>query len=858
MRVNYKFRTPTDARPAPLPAGVELQTLELFWRPNVASPSFPGDVTTEYHIYRSFEQRLFRVFETPEWSTPQPATGMPPTVGEARSLPDGPDTDTEPDDPDLVLLGTVAHGPGDANGELSFEDTSFFTAQNQGRTVAYSVRAVRKTQPSLPTLPVCEVKSVLSGAVFGTLRNYRGPAAPIAYVDINCSFPAVRHKNYATNNVPPVPDQLRRYLQLICQRRDTRVLWAQFHIPASGPDPAVTVGPLYFGAGEMSVSVELPFDNHEDANKRTITCTVGTARGREAAFLSVAVAAYNTATAGQSLQSGWPSAGSRGVHTFEAAELNTAELDATDPLHATKLGPEVPVTFPRRQESLAANVFGFVALPDFAWMLVSTPGRLIGSGLVRPFGTVAFVDPEVEGVQALPDYFARQILVDFANANCFHSPTIRRPGDVRPANIPIHLFLTPRSREYRIYRSVDNGPLTMIAQGKGIYDSSPLAINEIIRQDDGVPPDACEAVYFGQVLDGDANGSPLVKIASIKLRGPLAPPTLGAIQPMGDALTPTAQVSWSNQSAATERFAVCFTPRTGPLPTNPVNTERVTGLARRYRLQGNDGSTVEVTSGARDMTNKIGSAALGAGPVFQLSYPVAVGVTYDVWLVGIGCTGDESEPSRVGTFVWRPEVPGPESLRWPLQPLPGEGVPFHPLMQLVRMSDGALIQPQMPLNGSQVGVRIGRIGVSKNNFTGTVGNYIFRPSGNRFEGFPDPNLYLFTMGEAPLRTALPCVLYRRQEVSASFPQVSGDVIQVTPKVEKIAFESVVSLGVPGASFKDPHVVPAAHPVEDNYVDLYLLDRRPAQRGAKYSYWLVRFQENGELDSTIDLGTIELP
>jgi hypothetical protein len=179
-------------------------------------------------------------------------------------------------------------------------------------------------------------------------------------------------------------------------------------------------------------------------------------------------------------------------------------------------------------------------------------------------------------------------------------------------------------------------------------------------------------------------------------------------------------------------------------------------------------------------------------------------------------------------------------------------------MTLQWMKDPAF-GTQMPAHGSVVGVRIGRIITGKNDFKpGNGGTYIFAPqAGSRYLNNPDPNLALFSESRARNLTPLPAVLYRVQETNAAFPNVSGDVIQVSPRIERIAWRKTGPSNNE-AEFMDPHVIPGSMLSDDNNVDLFLLDRRPVQRGAKYRYYLTRFEPNGEIDTIFDLGTIDIP
>jgi hypothetical protein len=121
---------------------------------------------------------------------------------------------------------------------------------------------------------------------------------------------------------------------------------------------------------------------------------------------------------------------------------------------------------------------------------------------------------------------------------------------------------------------------------------------------------------------------------------------------------------------------------------------------------------------------------------------------------------------------------------------------------------------------------------------------------------------------------LPAVLYREQVANAKFPTVSGDVIQVSPMMEQIAYQSpriVNNQQRPGLTIWDPHIgivsskyrpfiIGAPNEGAASYfIDLYLLDTQPVQKGAAYRYSLVRFSAtNGEIEEVIPAGTVTIP
>jgi len=117
----------------------------------------------------------------------------------------------------------------------------------------------------------------------------------------------------------------------------------------------------------------------------------------------------------------------------------------------------------------------------------------------------------------------------------------------------------------------------------------------------------------------------------------------------------------------------------------------------------------------------------------------------------------------------------------------------------------------------------------------------------------NPMDFLFPNTLIPEQTAMPFVVYRYQIPSQLFPNVSGDVVQVTPLMETIAY------GVNDVTtIFDPYVA-----VDRDYDygvwGLYVMDTQPVVRYASYQYLLVRFdEETKEMDRVIPAGTITIP
>jgi hypothetical protein len=85
--------------------------------------------------------------------------------------------------------------------------------------------------------------------------------------------------------------------------------------------------------------------------------------------------------------------------------------------------------------------------------------------------------------------------------------------------------------------------------------------------------------------------------------------------------------------------------------------------------------------------------------------------------------------------------------------------------------------------------------------------------------------------------------------------VSGDLIQVTPLMEKIALAERNGTGGVYMAVKDPFVriVGQSFPVPTYYI--YLLDTQPVVRRASYAYVAVRFGRDGEISSVHPLPAV---
>ena len=116
---------------------------------------------------------------------------------------------------------------------------------------------------------------------------------------------------------------------------------------------------------------------------------------------------------------------------------------------------------------------------------------------------------------------------------------------------------------------------------------------------------------------------------------------------------------------------------------------------------------------------------------------------------------------------------------------------------------------------------------------------------------------------------LPAVLYRQQVANTLFPEVPGTVVQCSPLMTRLSLESASGdlrlrdpfIGVTGVNITSAtNFTPLSGTAPGTITKLYLhlLDTKPVLSGARYQYWLVRFQPNGEPAETVDAGQIDVP
>jgi hypothetical protein len=403
----------------------------------------------------------------------------------------------------------------------------------------------------------------------------------------------------------------------------------------------------------------------------------------------------------------------------------------------------------------------------------------------------------------------------------------------------IVITLTPGTKEYRLYRRVDHGPLTLIKQAPADFDDAA----QVPVVDPDMPANAAILCYYGQLFDEHGNASPLALLDEcIEIKLPTAVPMLAPLEALGDTSAPKMRIRWFCPPYGVDRFEVSIANNLGVMAATisadlgPQTTNRL----KQFQISG----TTFTNLFHLYRTPRVGPA-FGNGAIFEAVVNMSLGLTYDVMVAAVGADGSVNEDSNAERFRWSaPVLVGPD-VPWPARPLPDFNV-FNAGLRAVRLPD--FFYPG-------VGVRIGAF---PRRFVYGQTEKPEDPSRLREHLDPMSLLYTNKLGQ-PI---FPVALYRLQWPSAEFPQVSQDIVQVSPLMEDIAHEFAIESGTPVTRLHDPFVRAGAGiggqaGTVGEEGALYLLDTQPVIAGAAYVYLLVRTTDRGEILEVVPSNAVEV-
>lgn len=744
----------------------------------------------------------------------------------------------------------------------SFLDTTPGALTDPNLTnVWFTIRAVSES--------ACDpLLSTHSPPAWGVMRHREGPAATTGELLGSCGTPVVMFQNFVTNVINA--DTQTWNFRLTCTRRDRGIAWVQFNITnaVAGVSTNVdTIGPVYFPPDEDVAALDYPV-SAGDAYTHTfrIGCTVGTY------YDQVSAAANCTLTAPVP-----PNQQREAI--FFAGQLLTTALSSSDPL-LNKLNNGNSTCY--SAVNVIPDASGMVSmqfLPGPLPLLVQaqTNNTWFDVAVVRPDSNlVYFVSYPACLIGPLPPFRGCVLNLPANDANCDqHVARAADNGAVAP--VRVRFKLTPRTREYRVYRRAGDGPLTLFAQGAAVYD--PANPNKLVEsKDEAMPPSPTRLCYFVQTLDEHGNGSPLAFIGCKEVKPAKLPrPVLAEPAAAGTINSPQVVLNWFCPTAGVARFQFKIHRTDPPTPAAASGfASTALNLYSPYNRQVSYLGLNKKKKAARQLFSEAHLTGLigpgfGPGPQFTLTASVVANATYEISVAAVDGQGKVGPGSELWQFTWTPPVvqatvPWPARTTPPVRDFdstsPGDTVlPYAPRVQAKVFYNvaGTAVNPRYP-----VGVRIGELLETHNEAVSNAqteynDEYVDYYTFSLLSADPNAGVFRSRGGARAGQSLLPIVLYREQLTNALFPRVSGDITQVSPLVERVPWKyeqqgQTIYPSIPDRLFAGQYESYGL----DGYYFFYVRDLQPVQRGAKYRYYVVRFNAQREVEETIPAGDVELP
>ena len=710
---------------------------------------------------------------------------------------------------------------------------------------------------------------------WGVLRERFGPVATTGQIIGSCGTPAVVFENFNNITNAGPPDTSHWNYRFTCQRRDPGTAWVEFLVTNEYGE-GQTLGPVYFPPSGDTVQVDYSPSIVGTNAPATVECLAGSFYGL---MSSPAVVSFTSVSASHV----------RLESVFLAGQLMLTSLKSGDPLLA---GPGL------YKRCLPGN--GAKAYPDGTVRMsfdTGSPGPLLVQAESGGITYIAWLDVGVamRGADGLFSvYYPACLLGSLPN---FRGCEINLPGDGTcsghisrgdgngPVNpIQISFVLTPRTHEYRLYRKVDEGPFTLIAQSAATYDASD-PFRTILRTDDTMPPSAARLCYYVQLLDEHGNGSLMTLLGCKDVKPASLPrPVLAQPQAIGGNSNPQVTLTWFCPTSGVYRFQVMIQradhPGGGvPLGFSGVQLLPLLTYNTAASYLGLLHNPLDLAQFDAALLTPPAGPAFGPGPQFTLTASVLPNVPYHISVAAMDDEGNAGEPSQVWNFTWKPTKPLP-IVPWPARPLPPVNefddttVPSLPLEYQPR------VQAVLFRNGNNqldqtypVGIRIGDTSqFSSTPYNIGTTNFLTYQVTAPFGAVPlppgpaiNPNTLIFRrVSQNPGRNGeslLPIAVYRQQIANTNFPRVSGSLTQVTPLLEQLAYgvSPPINSSTYIVTIYDRLIAGGYELLDDrDWEFLYLRDQQPVLLGASYQYFVARFNAQHEVSEMIPAGTVTIP
>jgi hypothetical protein len=410
-------------------------------------------------------------------------------------------------------------------------------------------------------------------------------------------------------------------------------------------------------------------------------------------------------------------------------------------------------------------------------------------------------------------------------------------------NPQIYIPPTANAETYRLYHRIDGGKRTLVWQGE-----MSLLWGALAEDYTGGAVNGSKICYYYQLFDKHGNVSPMKFICCFEAepRADLPTPILATIDSTGTATNnPGLELNWFCAPPGIEYFEIAVALDEGDLPA--------TFTTENYPLYGTTNNMEVVVNGVTNSlslgfyrTSRVGTSFGTAGsPQFIADSNIELDREYTILVRAIGSVGTEGPWSNAETFQWKSVPTAGNPVPWPARGLPiVQNETFNTNLAPEYLS---LDSKEGIFGYTRIGIRIGELPNGRVTYANK--DYI------RLDGLYNPMTFLYTNSIVTNQTVMPCVLYRYQLANDLYPTVSGDTVQVSPMMEKIAYGNTIE----DSRIYDPFIAIARDLDSSDNWGMYLLDTQPVARGAKYQYLILRFDENTkEMDRIIPAGTITIP
>lgn len=438
------------------------------------------------------------------------------------------------------------------------------------------------------------------------------------------------------------------------------------------------------------------------------------------------------------------------------------------------------------------------------------------------------------------------------------------------------IVVPERAREYKLYRTIDNGEPSLITQGRANDIFTDL---EDFNFEEYSLPSAPKYTicYYVQVFDEHGNASAMSPVSECiefirEYPAPLLVEPEAYAGPNGESM---AQLTWYCAPAGVEQFEVWVASSDGVSPGNiGSDLEELTVLGPR-KIDG-DARTYYVYQ-TRRLATVFGQSA----PEYSIDLQLDRNNVYSFTVRAVSDAGIDARAtgpfSNVQSIAWTlgDSAVGPD-VAWPDRDLPGL---IKEELSAAFFGAFGMEIIQDEFNGPIPALRVGQFTLIDTELDEV---FSFDKNPKTEEGFtpflmPDGDPITYTshrsivqVKEQPAvsQSIFPFALYRYRVDAPLYRERTNNIEQVSPLMREIAYESgvIYDIGKPDGD------VLAVTRVRDPYFrsreistyngsgpthDLFMLDFTPVQFSGTYQYLMVFFTERGEIETVLPLNQITI-